>query len=333
MWRPTEQEKLLLKQTASPNREIALAAQEKIAQALELPLRAGVQPGDIVGDIFEVIPSEGASSVEFPLHFMAPGTESDYVAFTVPRFGAIPQRVIMGDFVTVPIYDIAGSIDWDIKYARDARWDVVADAAENLRMQFVKKRNDDGWHTILSAGYNRGIVAADDEADAGFFSVRLVSLMKVALARNGGGNTSSINRSYLTDLYVSVEAEANMRSWGVDQVDEITRREIFTSPDGVLSRVFGVNIHALTELGVGAEYQLFYSSVLGGSLPNAGNQKVELVVGLDRSRKRSFVMPESEPLTIVPDETKIRSRQRGYVGWQSLGFGVLDSRTVLLGAF
>lgn len=332
MWKPTEQEKALLRQSASTDKNIAVAAQEKIAKALELPLRAGIQPGDIISDIFEVIPSEGTSTVEFPIHYMTPGTESEYVAFTVPRYGAIPQRIIAGDFVNVPIYDIAGAIDWDLKYARDARWDIVADAAENLRMQFVKKKNDDGFHTVMAAGYNRNIVVADSDASAGDFSVRLVSLMKVVMARNGGGNSTSINRGYLTDLYISTESMADIRSWNVDKIDEFTRREIFTSPEGRLNRIFSVNLHELTELGEGQEYETFYESTLGGSLPTAGNAKLEVVVGLDLSRKRSFVMPVSEDLTIMTDDTNLRSRTRGMFGWQSLGFGCLDSRCVLLGA-
>src|SRR5215203_3278885 len=113
MWNPTEQEKALLRQSASSDRNIACAAQDKIATALQLPLRQGVQPGDIIGGIFETIPSEGTSTVEFPLDWLAPGTENEFVAYTVPRYGAIPQRVVAGDYVNVPIYDIAGAIDWD----------------------------------------------------------------------------------------------------------------------------------------------------------------------------------------------------------------------------
>ena len=49
----------------------------------------------------------------------------------------------------VPTYDIGASIDYLLKYARDARWDVVGRAMEVLEGSFVKKMNDDGWHTFL----------------------------------------------------------------------------------------------------------------------------------------------------------------------------------------
>lgn len=332
MFRATEQEKQLLRQSANADVKISCAAQDQIAKAIELPLRQGVQPGDILDGIFEMIPSEGTSTVEFPLDWLSPGSESEFVAYTVPRYGAIPQRIVQGDYVNIPIYDIANAIDWDIKYARDARWDIVAKMGERLQKGFVKKKNDDGWHTLLAAGFNRNIVVADSDAVAGEFSVRLVSLMKVAMARNGGGNSNSLNGGKLTDLYLSVEAMADIRSWNVDQLDEISRNQIFTSAEGTLSRIFSVNLHELHELGEGQEYETYYETTLGGTLPSAGNQKVEIVVGLDLRTNDSFVMPVAEELTILNDDTLMRSRMRGLYGWMSLGFGVLDGRRILLGA-
>ena len=329
MLKATEQEKRLLKQSASTNRQVALAAQDKIAKALELPLRQGVQPGDIVTSIYEQVEAIGQTTVEYPLHYMSPGMESEFVAFTVPSFGYIPERHIQGDYVNIPVFYIAGSIDWDIRYARNANWDVVSDAAENLRMQFVKKTNDDGWHTILAAAFNRNIIVADSDAAAGEFSVRLVSLLKTVMRRNGGCNSSSVNRSILTDLYISVEAEADIRSWNVDMIDETTRREIFTNPDGTLSRIFSVNLHSLDEFGEGQEYQTYAVTTLGTTLPTAGNAKLEVAIGLDKSRRRSFVMPVGEEVTIYADDTKLRSLQRGLYGTKAHGFAVLDSRSVL----
>ena len=79
---------------------------------------------------------------------------------------------------------------------------------------------------------------------------RLVSLLKTVMRRNGGGNSASNNRGLLTDLYVSPEAMEDIRNWGVDQVDEVTRREIYTAADGSVKQdIFGVNLHDLDELG------------------------------------------------------------------------------------
>lgn len=327
----SELEMKLLRDTASNDRHVAEAALDEVAKALELPLREGRLSGDIVSNIYEDVDApNGVSSVEFPLHYMTPGTEGEYVAFTVPRYGSIPQKFIQSDYVNVPVIDIAGMIDWDNKYAKNARWDVMTDAVENLRGQVTAKKNNLGWHTLIASGYDRGVLVADTDAAAGQFTTRLISLMKTVVRRNGGGNSSSINRSVLTDLYVSPEALEDMRSWNVDIVDEITRREIFTAADGRLNRIFNVNIHDIDELGEGQQYQTFYTSSLGGTMASSD---VEIVVGLDLSRRRSFISPVAEQFTIVPDNTRVRHRQTGLLAFESRGYACLDNRSVLIGSY
>lgn len=326
---PTSDLTNLLIKSGSFNKEEALAANHEFAKALELPLRQGVLSGNILDDIFEPIQLAQSATPEFPLDFLAPGTEKDFVAYTIPNHGYIPQKHVEGDYVMVPTYDIGASIDYLLKYARDARWDVVGRAMEVLESQFVKKMNDDGWHTLLAAGYDRNIVVYDSDSSVGLFSKRLVSLMKTVMRRNGGGNSASNNRGMLTDLYVSPEAMEDIRNWGLDQVDEITRREIYTAADGSINRVFSVNLHDRDELGEGQQYQLFYSDVLGGTLPGS---KSELVVGLDLRKRDSFIMPVREQVQIFEDDTLHRQKRAGFYGWAEQGFAVLDNRRVLLGA-
>ena len=278
-FQPTPELTDLLVRSGSHNKDQAVAANAEFAKALELPLRQGILNGDILDGIFEPIQLAQSATPEFPLDFLAPGTEKDFVAYTIPNHGYVPERHVEGDYVMVPTYDIGASIDYLLKYARDARWDVVGRAMEVLEAQFVKKMNDDGWHTLLAAGVDRNIVVYDSDANAGQFTKRLVSLMKTVMRRNGGGNSTSANRGVLTDLYVSPEAMEDIRNWGIDQIDEVTRREIYTAADGSINRVFGVNLHDLDELGEGQEYQLFFSNELGGSLAASD---VELVVGLAR---------------------------------------------------
>jgi hypothetical protein len=326
---PTPELTDLLIRSGSLNKEEALAANAEFAKALELPLRQGILNGDILSGIFEPIQLNQGATPEFPLDFLAPGTEKDFVAYTIPNHGYIPERHVEGDYVMVPTYDVGASIDYLLKYARDARWDVVGRAMEVMEAQFVKKMNDDGWHTLLAAGVDRNIVVFDSDASAGQFTKRLVSLMKTVMRRNGGGNSTSANRGKLTDLYVSPEAMEDIRNWGVDQVDEVTRREIYVAADGTLNRVFGINLHDLDELGEGQEYQLFYSNVLSGTLPV---NDVELVVGLDMTKRDSFIMPVREAVQVFEDDTLHRQKRAGFYGWAEQGFAVLDNRRVLLGA-
>ena len=332
MSRPEDQFIDLLKQAGSAEKTESLTAQHEIAKALELPLRKGVLVGNILDNIFEVIRMEPGTTTEFPLDLLSPGTEGDHVAYTNPGHGRIPERSVEGDYVMVPTYSITSSIDFLLRYAREARWDIVGRAMQVLEAGFVKKINDDGWHTLLAAGVDRNILVYDGDATAGQFTKRLVSLMKTVMRRNGGGNTGSVNRTSLTDMYVSPEALEDIRNWGVDQVDEVTRREIYLASDdgAVITRVFGVNLHDLDELGEGQEYQRFFVNQLSGALQASD---VELVVGMDLNASDSFIMPMKQEVQIFEDDTLHRHQRAGWYGWAELGFAVLDNRRIILGSF
>lgn len=319
----------LLKKSGNLDYEIARAAQSELATALTLPLRQGVLKGDIVTDIYNPIPFQAGVNVEFPLDLLAPGTERDFVAYTVPAMGRIPERHVEGDFIMVATYEVASSIDFALKYARDARWDVVSRVLQVLEGSFVRKMNTDGWRVLLAAGVGRNLVTYDDAGTAGLFTKRLMELMKNIMRRNAGGNSTSVNRGKLTRLYTSPEALGDVRSWQLTEVDDVTRREIFISDDWGLTRLFGVELRDIDELGVGQEFQNYFTTNLGGTLPGS---KTELVVGLDLSDSDSFVMPVREEIRIFEDPTFHRQRRAGYYGFGEHGFACLDSRKVLLGA-
>ena len=321
----------LLVQSGDSNKTVAMEAQFEIAKALEAPLRKGVLMGDVVRSIYEAMPVAPGSAPEFPLDLLAPGTETDYVAFTNPGNGRIPEKHVEGDYVMINTYEIASSIDFLLRYAREANWNVVKRAMEVLEASFVKKVNDDGMHTLLAAAVDRNILVYDGDAAAGQFTKRLVSLMKTVMRRNGGGNNVTAP-GRLTDLYLSPEGIEDLRNWGVDQLDEVSRREVYVASDngGPLSRVFGVNMHDLFEMGDGQEYQEYFINDLGGSLEASD---VELVIGLDQNAKDSFVMPVKKELEVFQDEALHRDQRQGYYGWMELGFGVLDNRRVIAGSF
>lgn len=322
----------LLKRIGTANKQDSLMAQAELAKALETPLRQGVLVGDILMNIFERTVLEPGASTEYPLDLLSPGSENDFVAYTNPQHGYIPQRVVQGDYVMIPTYGITSSIDYLLRYAREARWDIVRRCAEILEFGFVKKMNDDGWHTLLAAGVDRNLLVYDADAAPGQFTKRLVSLMKLMMRRNAGGNTGSGMRGRLTDIYMSPEAIEDIRNWTIDMADETTRRQIYVAQDGssVLTNIFGVNLHPLDELGEGQEYQLYFSNQLSGTLGPSGD--LELVVGLDQQKKDSFIMPIKQEVTIFEDDNLHRFQKGGFYGWAEFGFGVLDTRRVVLGS-
>lgn len=326
----TDKMNALLKRSGSQNRQEAFAAQIQLAVALTTPLEQGVMSGGNLEGIYEEIFFQPGVATEFPLDFLTPTKVKEHVAYVVPSHGRIPERHVEGDFVMVPTFEIASSIDWLLRYARDARWDIVERALQVLDGSFTKKKNDDGWHTLLAAGVDRNIMVNDSAATAGRFTKRLVSLLKTEMRRRAGGNAASLKRGKLTDLWVSPEATEDMRDWDADDVDDVTRREIFVAPDGSFNKIFGVFLHELDELGVNQEYQNYFDDILLGTM---ASNDVEIVVALDLLATDSFVNPVREQVRVYPDETLHRQRRAGYYGWGEHGYSVLDNRRILLGSF
>jgi len=326
---------------AHEDENVATAARRAFAQGLTMPLRQGVFDRDNLGDIFtpQVIPP--GATANYPLDFIRPGEEDNYIAYSLAQQGRLPERRVEGSEINVPTFQIGNSIDWDLRYVKEARWDVVRRALEVYEKGYVRKINTDGWRTLLTAAGDRGLIVqasgsavltgavscATTLAAPGEFTKELVSRMHTAMVRAAGGNG---NAGRLTDLYVSLEAMECVRAWDASRIDEFTRREIFVSQEMGLARIYGVLLHEMTEFGVGQEYQSFLDTVLSVTQPTNTN---EFVMGLDLSTRDSFVMPIKEELVTADDPALHRQQRQGIYGWMRHGFAVLDNRRVLLGAF
>lgn len=343
----------LLKKAGHSDPVIAMAAQAEIAngvteimneqflnfgdtrqplEAADTPLREGVLDGDIASPIFQSEDFTKTSDLMLPLDFLSPGTEKNFVAYVLPDHGKIPQRRVEADYLMLNVYPIGSSIDCTRRFFRNGRMDVLRRMIEVLEMSFVKKNNDDAWKTLLGAVQGRGIVTYDGDATAGQFTPKLVSIMKTVMRRNGGGNSSSINRRRLTDLYMSPEAFEDMTSWGLNLIPDDIRSQIHRSSDGNINGLYSVNFRDIDELGVGQEYQNYYSTTLSGSL--GPNSDEELVVALDLSQRgKSFIRPVAEPMAIFEDNTLHREGLVGFYGLMEGGWAVLDVRYVLAGSF
>ena len=321
-----------IKKIASPNRaEAEVAAKEFAQAAIETPIRKTLLSGDIISGIFTPEDFTTNPNVMYPLDLLTPGQEKEYYAFTIPNHGHLPQRKVSSDYLMVPTYRIGNVIDADLRYIEDANWPVISRMIEVMEAGVVKKMNDDGWSVLISAGIDRNILTIDPNASAGQFTPRLVSLMKNFMRRNGGGNSTTLGRAKLTDLYVSPEALDDIRAWNLDQVADSVRANIYYSADdgNETMRVYNVDLHDLDELGEGQEYQQYFAS--NGGTMGAGD--TEIVVGLDLQRQDSFVMPRRKDFQVWEDNTAHRRGEFSLYGWGVYGMACLDSRRVLLGSF
>ncbi len=331
LFKMTPENIALLRATASDNFEQAIAAQRALAAALSEPLRKGIFDEDNLGGIFTRQVLAPGAQANYQLDFVRPGEEDiNFTALTLPKQGRVPERHVEGDELWVPTFRIANAIDWDLRYARDARWDIVGRALDVYRMGFTRKINEDGWHTLLAAADARGLVVNDSLAQNGQFTKELISKMITAMTRNAGGNG---NAGRLTDVYLSMEAVEDVRGWDISEIDDVTRREILTSAGKSVMVLYGVRLHPMTEFGVGQEYQLYLSNVLGRSVTGVDAGDQEFVVGLDLSTNDSFVQPVRQELQTFEDPALHRQQRAGIYGWMEHGFAVLDNRRLLLATF
>ncbi len=332
-----------LRATAAADVATREAAQRAFAAELQTPLRQGVFDRDNLGNIFEKQLLAPGAQANYPLDFIRPGEEFNYIAFTMPKQGRVPERHVEGDELWVPTFRIANSIDWDIRYAEEARFDVIMRAIRVYEAGFVRKINSDGWRTVLGACDGRGLVVTALGAApftgstltptpaAGQFTKELISRMRTAMVRGAGGNGNS---GRLTDVYLSLEAMEDIRAWDVDEIDEFTRREIFVSREYGLASIYGVVLHEMTEFGEGQEYEAFVTGTLGRTHQTISSTTLkEYCVGLDLSTMDAFVSPIRKELETYEDPTLYRQQRAGIYGWMEHGFAVLDPRRVLFGEF
>mgnify|MGYP006921286727 CR=1 FL=1 len=320
----------LLDKASNGSESESYNAQGLILKAFEQPLRQGTLYGDIVTSLYKQVPQDKKTGryVEFPLDIIAPGSEKNHVGYTIPKTGYIPHRMAEGDYSRIDVYKVANSITLSLDIVGDSRWDIVSRAMEVMEAGIVKKLNDDGMHVILAAAADRNILVFDSDALAGQFTRRLVSLMSTTMRRNGGGNSTSVNRGKLTHMLCSPEMFEDVRNFNINQVSDITRAQIFNMSDENIANLFGdVKLVAIDELGVGQEYQNYYTNVLGGSMAASDE---EIIVGLDLIRPYGLTMPVVGGLETFVDDNLHRHQQMGYYCWRRVGFGCLDNRVVLL---
>lgn len=178
----TQEMLALLRKCGDADYMIAIAAQRELAEALEIPARQAVLFGDTVGDIFEDIDlSNTEAPAVFPLDSITNSEVDEHIAYTVPHTGYIPQRFVSPSELQVNTFPVANAIDFPIKFAQNPRWDVVARHLQILEAGFVRKNNNDAWHTILSAANGRNLTVSDTAATDGVMSKLFFAYFKTTM--------------------------------------------------------------------------------------------------------------------------------------------------------
>jgi hypothetical protein len=165
-----------------------------------------------------------------------------------------------------------------------------------------------------------------------------MTLVKRINTSYAGGTTDS---SYgLTDLFVSPEIKADIRAFAY-QPFTTTGTAGTNLPDGAREEIYrgagaqelyGVTLHELVELGVGAKYNALFNAFKGSQ--TFDDTASEILVGLDLSRE-GFIRPiarqaeSGATFSVLPDDQFVaRSEKTGFYGSLEEGRVCIDARTV-----
>ncbi len=220
-----------------------------------------------------------------------PGPEGE--AWVLPRLGSIPTNFVQGDEVFVPTFEVAHSYSIKMAYARDGRFNVVDRIKTKLKDGITKKEEEAGWSVIKASVPTENIISVAG-TEGTYFSKKLINEMIAHMEGYG----------YEPDLLAcSVKSAAEIREWDNTKLDEATRREVFQNRG--LKAIWGIAILPLRRLGDDEVY-LFDTSRYG-------------------------VMPVRQTLVVLDDPTLVSQLKIGFIAYEEIGFGALDTKAVVKG--
>jgi len=255
------------------------------AASLSVPVLKSIAPQTSVRDIFAVDEIPAGALAEYPIDL-----DDIETAVVMPRLGAIPQNLVVGDSLIVPTFEVANSVEWKLTFVRDGRFNIVERALEKLAESFVRAEEKAGWDTI------RGAINAENTMTGHGQTTLTKSLfndMITEMRAVHGYNPSAI--------YVSPRRAKDIRMWTDTEIDPVTRREIFNV--GGMNGIWNVQINELRTIGDG-EVFMFDTSRFG-------------------------VMPIRTKLTTFDDPTAIKRLRVGVGAWEEIGFAVIDKKAML----
>ena len=322
----------VMKGVVSDNKAAAEAAAAKFAAAVQVPIQEAIFADPLYGDLFTMSEKDEYDDVVYPKDLIAPGDEEYFAAYSAPRIGAIPQRIVDVDYVRVVMDFKRASLDVPEDALRRGDYDVAAMVVEKLNEGVTTAMNDQAFRTLITAAYGRtdgsGNIIYKDPANptAALITKAFLAGFPVKFRRTGTSATST-KAFKLTNLYMSPEVQSSLLLLDNTKLDEFTRRELVLSDDGNVSGLMGMRFITLDELGVGKKYQNFLVNSLGATVDAGRN----LCIGVDARRKSQMVMPVGMRPTISEDTTLRRHRVRGWWVDVKFGCGVLDNRVAMLG--
>lgn len=254
------------------------------AASLSVPVLKNIAPQTSVRDIFMVDQLPAGALAEYPIDLNDIET-----AVVMPRIGAVPQNIVVGDSLIVPTFEVSNSVEWKLTFVRDGRFNIVERALEKLAESFVKAEEKAGWDTIRGAiDASNTLTTTETTLSKKLFNQLITEMRQVT------GYAPNV-------VYVSPRRASNIRDWASTTIDPVTQREIFVA--GGIGSVFNVEIRELRTLNDN-EVFMFDTSKLG-------------------------VMPVRSAMQTFDKPDAINRLRAGVIAFEEIGFAVIDKKALM----
>lgn len=257
---------------------------KSFAASLSIPVLKSIAPQTSVREIFMVDELPNGALAEYPIDL-----DDIETAVVMPRVGAVPQNIVVGDSLIVPTFEVSNSVEWKLTFVRDGRFNIVERALEKLAESFVRAEEKAGWDTIKGAIESTNThVTTETSLTKGLFNEMITEMRQVT------GYTPNV-------IYVSPRRASDIRMWADTEIDPVTRREVFKA--GGMGSIWNVEIKELRSVA-DTDVFLFDTTRLG--------------VMPIRSKMQTFDKPDA-----------INRLRAGVIAFEEIGFSVIDKKAML----
>jgi len=348
----------LVKAMGSSNKVQALEAQDAFAAFIAPVIQEVLLQAGTASAIYEDMSYDEDDSPSIPVDLYYGEPEGTFSVWQQTVAGGLPTQQI-GSFqeIKVSTYPLDSAINFDKRYVRKCRLDVVARGLERLSNDVLIKQERNAWYVVLKMladAETKNVKHVFRSQVADTFQVddinKAITLLKRLNAAYNGTTPVGNEGRGLTDLYVSPEIMETIRGFAYNPVNtklgptnattgipltDSVRERIFSA--GGMSDIWGVTLHELLELGIGSKYNVLFNELAngktyGGSAFNGTNDQI--LIGIDRSR-RSFIRAlavnaeTGGSFNLRPDDQFLaRSGKVGFYGGLEEGRVALDAKAV-----
>jgi len=360
----------LVKALGSANTKVSQEANEIFAAFIGPIIQKVIWQASTAGLFYKDSEFDEDDSPSYPLDLYFGSDAGEVSVWSQTIAGGLPSSTIEGiKEMKLTTYRLDSAVNFLKKYLRKGRLDNLAMGLQRMAQEILIKQESNAWATALAAPATANTKGKQHVIRAGTPGSFLLDDLNNLIVRTKRINASfaqgtPANMEYkgLTDLFVSTEIKAQIRSFSYNPLNTKIGVVAGTSsagyagvgialPDNMreqiwkaagMSEIFGVNIVDLIELGVNQKYNILFNTVatgqsyskIDGTSSASFNQTGEqFLFGVDASRE-ALIRPvavqalSGGQFTVMPDDQFLaRQDKLGFYGWLEEGRLVIDSRS------